>query len=328
MTTNRILQLGLVGLLVGMLFAGWARGIAAGEEMTSCVGGQVYVSRHSLGPQPPADSEEQDAICERVAWLQKYPPLLQGRVLVGLYGTAGGPGLGILGTRNPTKTVALVEEQAAAYQALLTGTQVVPLFHMVTVIADAKPGKDGNYSHRVSSTTLQAWIDVAQSHGVWCVLDVQTGHSPLTVELAYVEPFLRQPHVHLAIDPEFMMSDTTWVPGQHIGFMDGETLNMAQAWLNEVALQSGERKLLIIHQFDDRMFGDKSRIRRYPLVELIWDADGFGGPSPKIDDYLQYAAEPGFEYGGFKLFYNYDRPLMTPAQVLRLRPQPVFVIYQ
>jgi len=43
---------------------------------------------------------------------------------------------------------------------------------------------------------------------------------------------------------------------------------------------------------------------------------------------VQYAGEPGFEYGGFKLFYNYDVPLMTPAQVLQMKPRPVFVVYQ
>jgi hypothetical protein len=142
-----------------------------------------------------------------------------------------------------------------------------------------------------------------------------------------VTPFLQQRGVHLAVDPEFMMPSGA-IPGERLGSMDGASVNLAQAWLTERAWESGERKLLIIHQFDDRMFEGKEHIESYRLVELIWDADGFGGPPAKIADYLQYAEEPGFEYGGFKLFYDYDVPLMTSAEVLRLHPRPVFVVYQ
>ncbi len=256
------------------------------------------------------------------------PLLFEKRLLVGLYGTPGGPGLGILGTTSATKTVALAREQELAYQELLTDTIVIPYFHMVTTIADPHPGADKDYNHRALTTTIQSWIDVAQRHAVWSVLDIQPAHSPLTVELAYVAPFLRQRDVHLAIDPEFMMSETARIPGARIGFMDGDDLNLVQAWLNDVAIAIGQRKMLIIHQFDNRMFAGKEAIVDYPMVDLVWDADGFGSPHPKVVDYVQYAGEPGFEYGGFKLFYNYDVPVMTPAQVLGLEPQPVLVMYQ
>jgi hypothetical protein len=86
--------------------------------------------------------------------------------------------------------------------------------------------------------------------------------------------------------------------------------------------------VLAIHQFVDRMFTGKEELLDYPLVDLVWNADGFGGPGPKVHNYRQYAAEPGFQYGGFKLFYDYDAPLMSPADVLRLIPRPVFIQYQ
>ncbi len=257
-----------------------------------------------------------------------FPPLLEDRLIVTLYGTPLGRGLGILGTASATETVRMAEEQAAAYRDLLTDTEVIPGFHMVIVIADAYPGEDGDYNHRVPPALVQQWIDVARANGLWVVVDIQNGHSPITRELAYAEPFVLQHGVHLAVDPEFMMSETTRIPGERIGFMDGETLNLIQHWLGEIARRSGERKMLVIHQFDDRMFAGKGQIEDEPLVELVWNADGFGPPKGKIGDYLQYAREPGFEYGGFKLFYDYDHPLMTPADVLRLRPRPVYVTYQ
>jgi hypothetical protein len=86
--------------------------------------------------------------------------------------------------------------------------------------------------------------------------------------------------------------------------------------------------MLVIHQFDDRMVGQKEQILDYPLVDLVWDADGFGSASPKIGDYRQYSRETGFEFGGFKIFYRYDYQVMTPEQVLALEPQPALVIYQ
>ncbi|HQE99640.1 MAG TPA: hypothetical protein PLG06_07890 [Anaerolineae bacterium] len=257
---------------------------------------------------------------------ERLSPLTK-RMLVGLYGTPLGRGLGILGTVSPTETVTLAREQAAAYQTLLTNTTVVPFFHMVVTIADAYPGEDGDYNHRVPTATIQLWIDVARANGLLAVLDIQPAHSPLLMELDYIAPFVRQRGVHLALDPEFTMPAGT-VPGERLGRMDGDSVNLAQAWLTERAWEAGERKLLIIHQFDDCMFVDKDRIQPYAPVELIWDADGFGGPPAKIADHLQYAAEPGFEYSGFKLFYGYDVPLMTPADVLRLQPRPVFVVYQ
>lgn len=249
-------------------------------------------------------------------------------VWVGLYGTPGGRGLGILGTAPATETVAMVARQAEAYQVLIPDIRVVPFFHMVVTVADPFPGADGDYVHRVSTERIQLWIDVARAHGLLCVLDIQPGYSPLESELAFVDPFLRQPGVHLALDPEFMMLDGVSVPGQRIGTMTGTHVNQAQAWLDVVAAETGERKVLVIHQFDDRMFSGKADIIDYPAVALVWDADGFGGPGAKIADYRQYASEPGFEHGGFKLFYDYDVPLMTPAQVLDLLPLPAFVVYQ
>jgi len=250
------------------------------------------------------------------------------RVWVGLYGTCAGRGLGILGTVSATETVTLAVQQAIAYQVMLTGTQVVPFFHMVTTIADPHPGPDGDYVHRVTTETIGLWVEVAQAHGLFSVLDVHPGYSTITEEVAYLGPFLQQPGVHLALDPEFSMLDGVSVPGQKIGSMTGTMVNEAQAQLNEYALLAGERKALIIHEFDNRMFSGKEDLIDYPNVDLVWDSDGFGGPGAKIADYNQYATEPGFEYGGLKLFYNYDVPVMQPAAVLELDPLPAFVVYQ
>jgi hypothetical protein len=253
--------------------------------------------------------------------------LLVGRRVVAFYGTPLGPGLGILGRYDITTTLALLTDQVQAYRDLDPTVETVPAFHMVVTIADGYAGEDGDYNHRVPTDTIRLWIDGARAAGAWVFLDLQVGRADLEAELDIVEPFLWESGVHLAVDPEFIVS-ADQVPGEQLGQISGPQINRIQARLDRISRAVGERKILIIHQFDDRMIESKHCILDYPCVDLVWDADGFGSPGAKIGDYVQYSQEPGFEYGGFKLFYDYDTPLMSPADVLRLSPPPVVVIYQ
>jgi hypothetical protein len=247
--------------------------------------------------------------------------------MIAYYGTPLGRGLGILGRYDMTTTLALLNEQAQVYRELDPCVQTLPAFHMVTTIADDHPGEDADYNHRVPHETIQPWIDGIAAAGGIAVLDIQVGRGVLTTELSLVEPLLRLPGVHLAIDPEFIVGEDG-IPGTDLGHISGETINEVQAWLNPIAEQVGEHKMLVIHQFDDRMIENKAAIQDYPLVDLVWDADGFGGSGAKIGDYAQYCDETGFEFGGFKIFYDYDSPVMTPAQVMELDPPPAYIIYQ
>ncbi len=253
---------------------------------------------------------------------------LAGQRLIAFYGTPLGPGLGILGRTDVTTTLSQLSTQIAAYQELDPETSYLPAFHMVTTIADAYPGDDEDYNHRVDHSRIQQWIDAVRAAGGWAIVDVQPAHADLMLELALLEPLLRQPDVHLAVDPEFLMAHAEDVPGAQLGQISGQQLNQVQAWLEGIARASGQQKLLIIHQFDDRMIVDKDRLLNYAFVDLVWDSDGFGSPGPKIGDYHQYSRETGFQYGGFKIFYDYDTPVMTPGEVLQLSPVPVLVIYQ
>lgn len=246
--------------------------------------------------------------------------------MIAYYGTTD-RGLGILGRHDITTTLALLSEQAQPYRELDPCVETVPVFHIVSTIADAFPGEDGDYNHRVPHEKLQVWIDGILVAGGLAVLDIQPGRSALTTELGLIEPLLRLSGVHLAIDPEFIVGEEG-IPGTNLGHITGEAINEVQLWLNDIAEEVGEHKILVIHQFDDRMIENKAAIQDYPLVDLVWDADGFGGPWAKVMDYRQYRDEAGFEYGGIKLFYDYDVNLLTPAQVMGLDPPPAYIIYQ
>jgi hypothetical protein len=252
---------------------------------------------------------------------------LVGRRLIAYYGTPLGPGLGILGRNGLTTTLSLLKEQVQVYRDLDPDVQTIPVFHMVTTIADDFAGPDGDYNHRVPHDILRRWIDGIGAAGGWAVLDVQPGRADLNEEIELIEEFLLEPTVHLAVDPEFIVSAEE-VPGEDLGRITGPQVNRVQAQVDQIGRAIGQRKMLIIHQFDDRMIEQKDVILDYPFVELVWDADGFGTPGSKIADYNQYRMEAGFEYGGFKLFYEYDDPLMTEEEVLGLEPPPTLVIYQ
>jgi hypothetical protein len=198
---------------------------------------------------------------------------------------------------------------------------------MVTTIADPFPGDDGDFNHDVSLDIIRQWVDGGRAVGAWSILDIQPGWATVDAEIDRIEPFLWEPDVHLAIDPEFLMSEGG-VPGEQLGIISGPQINQVQARLDAIGRAIGQRKILVIHQFNNRMIAQKECIVNYPCVDLVWDADGFGGPGAKRGDYIQYSQETGFEYGGFKIFYNYDTPVMTPAEVLQMFPPPALVIYQ
>ncbi|MEM9778133.1 MAG: hypothetical protein AAF902_26390, partial [Chloroflexota bacterium] len=235
---------------------------------------------------------------------------------------------GILGAVPRYYTNGALRNLRAEYEPhVQDGKFIVPTYHIITTVADAWPGDDGNYNHWLDWGIIQAWLTAAKEEGFAVVLDIQPGHANIDEEFERLWGLMYDPHVHLAIDPEFVMLNGG-TPGQQLGTMTAEQINAVQAKLNGVGFEIGMNKVLIIHQFEDSMIANKEQIQNFPFVELVIDADGFGGPGVKIADYNQYAVEPGFEYGGFKLFYDWDSPVMTPADVMRLSPQPSVVIYQ
>jgi hypothetical protein len=89
-------------------------------------------------------------------------------------------------------------------------------------------------------------------------------------------------------------------------------------------------KVLVVHRFTHGMVTRLSRIHDDPRVQVIIDMDGFGTPNQKRSTYSAVIPREPPPYPGFKLFTSprLDRPLMAPAEVLRLKPAPLFILYQ
>ena len=85
--------------------------------------------------------------------------------------------------------------------------------------------------------------------------------------------------------------------------------------------------MLVLHQFKPGMLTNKSSYVDYPEIDLTIDMDGFGGPEAKISGYDAYARVDS-ELAAFKLFFHWDVPVITPAQLQALPHPPDYVIYQ
>ena len=56
--------------------------------------------------------------------------------------------------------------------------------------------------------------------------------------------------------------------------------------------------------------------------------DGFGDPAAKRKYYRREIARERVQYGGIKLFYKNDKPLLPMRDVLSLDPAPRVIVYQ
>ena len=87
-------------------------------------------------------------------------------------------------------------------------------------------------------------------------------------------------------------------------------------------------KILVLHQFRDDMLPDKANIKPMQNVDLVLMMDGWGLPNAKIANYNAFVRDELIQYGGIKLFYKQDDPLLTPAEVIHLDPTPLVIIFQ
>jgi hypothetical protein len=147
-------------------------------------------------------------------------------------------------------------------------------------------------------------------------------------EVRHYRRWLEQPDVSLALDPEWSM-EAGEVPGQQIGSTDARTINRVSAYLDGLVRQRNlPQKMLLIHQFTDDMIEDRDQLERRPGVALVRNVDGFGSPEIKKQKYREFTRGPRRTHVGYKLFYREDTDLMSPREVLGMRPQPDIVVYE
>lgn len=251
-------------------------------------------------------------------------------LFVALYGYTEGGTLGVLGEQDAQGAVQRATELAAEYDDLVP-TRVVPAFEIIATVASEFPGPDGNYSFESSLAQLQPWVDAAGAAGVYVVLDLQPGRTDFLTQAQAYEPLLRQPHVGLALDPEWRLLPSQ-VHLRQIGSVSIEEVNAVVTWLADLTRAHAlPQKLLLLHQFLPRMIQNRDLLdtSRAELALLI-HVDGFGSPGDKQTTWQTIReAPPPNVYWGWKNFVDEDLPLLTPPQTIeQALPTPVFISYQ
>ena len=131
----------------------------------------------------------------------------------------------------------------------------------------------------------------------------------------------------LAVDPEWKLQ-----PGQHplgqIGSIYSSELNSVSSWLSDLTARYNlPQKLFVVHQFTEAMVPDRDAVGAPKQLSVVFHMDGLGPPGLKADVYRHLAVD-GPKRNGFKVFPTLDKPAMSPAQVMALRPQPEVITYQ
>lgn len=252
-----------------------------------------------------------------------------GRRMVALYGHPSGPSLGALGEQGIDESIQRVQDLAAQYQPF-SDEPVVPALEIITTVASAEPGPDGDYSTETAPEELLPWIDAAEKAGVYVVLDLQPGTSHFLDQARRYESLLKRPYVGLALDAEWRLS-----PGQRhleqIGSVDAAEINEVSAWLAGLTRDNVlPQKVFMLHQFNLSMINNRDLVATgAPELAFSLHADGHGTPGEKLDTWnvLRQDLDPGI-YPGWKNFYDEDTPMLTPEQTFALTPKPWFISYQ
>jgi hypothetical protein len=236
--------------------------------------------------------------------------------------------MGVLGDGAPGTVLARLRAQALAYAALDPQRTVIPALELVDGVAQDAPGDDGLYLYRMDEQTVDQYTEAAANLGELLILDEQVGRSTPEAETRRLLPRLVSANVQLALDPEFTMAPSQ-VPGRDLGAMDAADINAVQQMLEDLAVSNGlPSKILIVHEFQPDMITNLNQLARFPHVDLVLDADGYGVRSDKLKKYTDLIASRPTGHAGIKLFYKYDADLWTPQDVLSLDPPPDVVIYQ
>jgi hypothetical protein len=249
--------------------------------------------------------------------------------LVGFCGTPGAPALGSLQGNLPARAKAL-EEQASKY---VQKRKLLPVFELIAVVVQSGAGPDGKFRRRVDNKVVDYYLRVARDAKALLLLNIQPGQSDFMTEVKAFEPYLRQPDVGVALDPEWAMKPKQ-TPGRFFGQTDGETINEVATYLAGLVKEGNlPEKALVFHQVNRGVLKDEPELQPIAGVAFIKSVDGLGPVHSKIEtyDYLMLTMKSGV-HPGFKLFFDEDsrngNRIMTPKEVLALSPQPEYVMYE
>ncbi|HQW02040.1 MAG TPA: hypothetical protein PLR30_06170 [Saprospiraceae bacterium] len=254
--------------------------------------------------------------------------------IIAFYGNLYSTRMGVLGALPPDEMLDSLQSEVRRWEAADSTMTAKPALHYIAVTAQRAPGKGGKYRLRMPDTQIQKVLELAKQIDALVFLDIQVGRSTLQEEIPLLREYLKLPHVHLGIDPEYSMK-TASVPGEKLGTMDAVDINYASEYLAQLVVENNlPPKILVVHRFKTSMLTNYKQIEKRPEVQLIVHMDGFGRRELKLSSYKQTITNEPVQFAGFKLFYKNDTvdpkmpTIMQPDEILKLNPVPVYIQYQ
>ncbi|MCX6752018.1 MAG: hypothetical protein NTZ87_00740 [Candidatus Nomurabacteria bacterium] len=266
--------------------------------------------------------------------------------IVAYYGNLSSKSMGVLGQYPEDEMLAKLNVEVEKWNVADPSTPAIPALHYIAVVAQGSAGKDGKYRTRMPFSEIDKVLAIAakiparNASGIAdaggdavVFLDVQVGFSNLQTEVPLLEKYLKLPNVHLGVDPEFSMK-TGIRPGKVVGTLDATDINFTAEYLAKIVKENNlPPKILVVHRYTRKMVTGYKEIKPLPEVQIVMDMDGWGGMSRKIGTYKAFIYPEPVQFTGFKLFYKNDTlegsgTLMTPEDLLKLNPRPIYIQYQ
>jgi hypothetical protein len=266
----------------------------------------------------------------------EYPlagAILPYKRIIAYYGNLYSKQMGILGELPRKQMLAKLKGEVEKWEKADTAMKVQPALHYIAVTAQINPGKGGKYRLRMPFHQIDSVLSMAREIDAIVFLDIQIGLSTLKDEVVQLEKYLRMPNVHLGIDPEFSMK-SGHAPGKVVGTYDAADINYASEYLAKLVKENNlPPKILVVHRFTQNGVTNYKQIKIRPEVQIVMHMDGWGEPARKVNTYRQYVYKEPVQFTGFKIFYKNDTKraksrLMTPEELLKLKPMPVYIQYQ
>lgn len=253
--------------------------------------------------------------------------------IVAYYGNLYSKKMGILGELPPKEVWRRLKIELKAWEKADSLTPVIPAIHYIAVVASGTPGKDGKYRTRMPFHQIDSALTIAKMGNAIVFLDIQVALSNVQAEVPMLEKYLKMPNVHLGIDPEFSMKEGHR-PGTKIGTMNETDINFCSDYLAKLVRDNKlTPKVLVVHRFTQGMVRNYKSIKLHSEVQIVMNMDGWGEPVLKRSTYLLYIRKEPVQFTGFKLFYKNDlkkspNVMLTPADLMKLKPQPIYIQYQ
>lgn len=295
----------------------------------------------------PVDPKLYDSLMKKLAngdttgrWPVKskvYPlagAILPFKRVVVYYGNLHSKKMGALGEYAPKEMWQKLNAEIKHWEKADPTTPVQAGLHYIAAVASGTPGRDGKYINRMANKQIDSVIAISKMKpGTIVFLDLQVALSNIKAELPHIEKYLELPFVHLGIDPEFSMKDGS-LPGKRIGTYDAADINYVSQYLADMVKKYNlPPKIFVVHRFTKKMVTNYQSIKLRPEVQIVMHMDGWGEPDLKLGTYRHFIQGEPVQFTGFKLFYKNDlkkapNRLMTPEELLKLKPKPIYIQYQ